>query len=77
MRIFTKKGLERYVEDQVKLKSFPQMEAISRNAAAHAIHYYICVRTIEEWHRLLDEAAKEGNKYMSLAELIVKSGFKK
>jgi predicted peroxiredoxin len=77
MRIFTKKGLERHVAEQVKLKSFSQMEAISRNAAAHAIHYYVCVRTIDEWHRLLDEAAKSGNKYMSLAELVVKSGFKK
>lgn len=77
MRIFTKKGLERHVAEQVKLKSFSQMEAISRNAAAHAIHYYVCVRTIDTWRKLLDEAEKSGNKYMSLADLIVKAGFKK
>lgn len=77
MRIFTKKGLERHIAEQVKLRTFPQMEAISRNAATYAIHYYVCVRSIDDWRKMLDEAEKSGNKYMSLADLIVKAGFKK
>jgi predicted peroxiredoxin len=77
IRIYTKKRLERHIAEQVKLRTFPQMEAISRNAAKYAIHYYVAVRSIDQWHKILDEAAKDGNKYMSLADLIMKAGFKK
>lgn len=54
------------------------MEATARKAASDAIHYYTAVRTTERWREIIDEADKEGtDKYLSMADLIVKSGFKK
>lgn len=69
MRIFlTKKSLQRYV-DQHKV-DFSQ--ANSNNAAKYALHYYVCYRTLDWWRKTIDEAEKDGNKYMSLAEGFLK-----
>lgn len=77
MRLFTQKKLNQYVTDEVIADRLNHMEASARKAAVEALHYYTCVRTIDTWRKILDEAEKSGDKYVSMAELIVKAGFKR
>lgn len=66
----TIKDFKEYRRDKVASRSI-WMPAVARNAARQAIHYYACKRTIG-WYRIqLDKAEKSGNKYMSLAELML------
>lgn len=71
------KWFNNWVDKRLQERDHTFMQAAARNAALNAIHYYVALRTIKEWHRLLDEAEKSGEKYLSLAELIIKSGYKK
>lgn len=77
IRIFTKKGLDKYVTDEVIADRLNFMDATARNAASNAVHSIVCMRTIETWRELLDKAEKSGDKYKSLAELIVEARIKK
>jgi hypothetical protein len=78
MKIFLRqKDLDRYVTDEVVADRLNQLDVIARRAAADALHYYTCVRTIEDWRKILAEAEKSENKYMSMAELVVAAGFKR
>jgi hypothetical protein len=54
-------------------KSF--MEAAARNAALNALHYYVAIRSIDDWRKILDEAEKSKDTYISLADLVRKAGF--
>lgn len=71
MRLFTKKQLAKHDADIRIADRHEFMQATARNAAKDAVHYIVCFRTIETWRELLDEAEKRGDKYTSLAELLV------
>ena len=73
---FTKKQLDRYNRRQVEADRLKFMEGIARNGARAAVHSIVCMRTIETWRQLLDEAEKSGDKYVSLADLIIKEKIK-
>lgn len=74
---FTKKQLAKYNRQQVEADRVKFMEGTARNGATAAVHSIVCMRPISEWRRLLDEAEKSGNKYRSLAELIIEAKIKR
>ena len=70
MRIFlTKRSLENYLQTEVLKDRHKFMQATARNAAADALHYYVCYRTLDWWRQAIEQAEQQGNKYVSLAEL--------
>jgi hypothetical protein len=71
------KKLNAWIDERLRRRDASFMEATARNAARDAIHYYTCLRTIDQWRHLLDEAEKSGDKYVSMADLVIESGFKK
>lgn len=73
VKIFwTKKQLAKH-DEQVRINDRHEfMQGTARNAAKNAIHYYVVFRTLGWWRETIDEAEKNGNKYMSLAEGFIK-----
>lgn len=71
------KRINAWIDEQLRQRDRSFMEATAGNAARDAVHYYTAVRTIDSWRKILDEAEKSGEKYLSMADLITKSGFKK
>jgi len=77
VRLFTKKQLDRYVTDEVIADRLNHSQTVATEAAKAAVHYYVAWRTLDEWRSIIDEAEKQGEKYISLAKLIVEAGIKK
>lgn len=68
--------INNWIDDRLKARDRSFFEAQIRRGATDALHYYTCVRPISEWRRILDEAEKDdANKYMSMADLIIRSGY--
>lgn len=69
MRIFwTKRALDEH--DQAHAARFS--DGVAHNAAIEAVHYYVAFRALGWWKEAIEQAEKDGNKYLTLAGLVAK-----
>lgn len=66
-----------WIDRRLRERDRAFMDATVRRAATEAIHYYTSVRSTDEWRKILDTADASGKRYVSMAELIITSGFKR